>query len=64
MLRLLSALLSKHYVVRTLGFIHRNSSDLDQANCLLTLYTSLVLLIFEYESVIICHLHLEGNPMD
>lgn len=36
---MLSTLLSEHYVVRTLGFIHQNASDLNQANYLLTLYT-------------------------
>lgn len=50
---MLSALLSEHYVVRKLGFIRRNASDLDQANCLLTLYASLVQSILEYESAII-----------
>jgi len=37
--------------LRTLGFIRRNASNFDQANCLVTLYTSLVRSILEYGSV-------------
>lgn len=38
--------------LRTLGFIRRNASNFDQANCLVTLYTSLVRSILEYGSLL------------
>ncbi|CAI6354263.1 unnamed protein product [Macrosiphum euphorbiae] len=38
--------------LRTLGFIRRNASNFDQANFLVTLYTSLVRSILEYASVL------------